>query len=171
MSGVAERMLLVTRETRRSAGLLRGVVAPLLCLAVMVGVPYLDLRSIGLEALNKVAAGIGLGGVLLLLWWLSFIGRQHITVSNERLLVESGFWTRTRNDIEVFRIRDVVVTQSLWHRLLGVGNVTVKATEGRGQPEEAHTLRGVVDPVAVAEVIRRAWNDSGRPRSTTNVDG
>lgn len=171
MSGTPEQVLLVTRETRRSAGLLRGVVVPLLCASVMVWLPLLELRLLGQNPLREVAAGIGLGALLLLLWWLGFLGRQQVTVSNERILVESGFWTKVRDDVEVFRVRDVVVTRNLWQRLLGVGDIIVKATEGRGQPEEVHVLRGLADPVAVAEVIRNAWKAVGAPRTTTNVDG
>ncbi len=171
MSTTSEQVLLVTRETRRSAGFFYGLVAPLLCLALMVGLPLLELHFLGLDPMYEVAAGVGVGGLLLLLWWLSFVGRQQITVSNERVLVESGFWNKVRDDVEVFRVRDVVVTRSLWQRLLGVGDVTIKATEGRGQPEEVHTLRGVANPINVSEVIRGAWKAVGVPRSTTNVDG
>ena len=56
-----------------------------------------------------------------------------------------------------------------WHRLVGIGDVVVKATEGR--TEESHVLRGVPDPVGVSEAIRAAWNQVARPRGTTNIDG
>ncbi len=167
MSGNPEKQFLVTYESRRSYGLFRAVVLPLLIIALGVGLPWLEVKELDLNP----AYGAGLGLALLLLWWLSFLGRQKITVSNERVLVESGFWTKVRDDVEVFRIRDVVVTRSLFQRILGIGDVTVKATEGRGQPEEVHQLRGVPAPVMVSETIRRAWNETGRPRNTTNVDG
>ena len=171
MSTPPEQRLLETRETRRSAGFFYGIVAPLLCLALMAGLPLLELQLLGLDKMYEMAAGVGFGAFLLLLWWLSFLGRQHITVSNERVLVESGFWNKVRDDVEVFRIRDVVVTRSLWQRMLGIGDVTIKATEGRGQPEEVHVLRGVSNPIRVSEVIRNAWKAVGVPRNTTNVDG
>ncbi len=171
MSGTPERVLLEVRETRRSAGLVRGLLAPLACVALMVGLPWLELRFLGLDPRLEVAAGVGLGAFLLLLWWLSFLGRQHVTVSNERVLVESGFWNKLRDDVEVFRIRDVVVSRNLWQRLLGVGDVTVKANEGRGMVEEVHVLRGMADPIALSEVIRGAWKAVGQPRNTTNLDG
>lgn len=98
----------------------------------------------------------------LLLLGLPFLGRQRITLTNERITVTQGFWTKLRDDIEVFRIRDVVVKQSLWQRLLGVGDIVVKAMEGRS--EEQHVLRGVADPVKVSETIRDVWNRTARPR-------
>ena len=62
---------------------------------------------------------------------LPFLGRQRITVTNERITVTSGFWTKVRDDIEIFRIRDVVVKQSLYHRMIGIGDVVMKSMEGR----------------------------------------
>lgn len=130
---MAEQILLTTRETRRSFGLGRGLLAMLL-----LGLP--------------------------------FLGRQRITLTDERAIVESGFWSKVRDDIEVFRIRDVVSTRSLWQRLTGIGDVIIKATEGRS-PDEVHRLRGVLDPIGVSERVREVWNRAGRPRAAaTAVD-
>jgi uncharacterized membrane protein YdbT with pleckstrin-like domain len=128
---MAETIILQTRETKRSYGLVRGAVA-----IMLLGLP--------------------------------FLGRQRITVTSERVTIEQGFWTKVRDDIEIFRIRDVVSKQALWHRLVGIGDVVVKSTEGR--TEENHVLRGVPDPVAVSEAIRAAWNANSRPKATTNLD-
>jgi uncharacterized membrane protein YdbT with pleckstrin-like domain len=129
---MAETTILETRETKRSYGLVRGLVAVLL-----LGLP--------------------------------FLGRQRIALTDERVTVAQGFWTKTRDDIEIFRIRDVVSKQSVWHRMLGIGDVVIKSMEGR--TEETHVLRGVPDPVAVSEAIRAAWNAVARPKQATNLDG
>ncbi len=92
---------------------------------------------------------------------LPFIGRQRIVLTNERITLTQGFWTKVRDDIEIFRIRDVVVKQSLFHRLLGIGDIVVKSMEGRS--EEVHVLRGIADPVGVSEKIRGIWNRTARP--------
>ena len=118
---------------------------------------------------TKRSYGLLRGAVALLLLGLPFLGRQRISVTNERVVITQGFWTKTRDDIEVFRIRDVVSRQALWHRPLGIGDVVIKATEGRS--EESHVLRGVPDPIGVSEAIRQAWNQAARPRAATNIDG
>lgn len=110
---------------------------------------------------SKRSYGILWGAASLLLLGLPFLGRQRIAVSNERITITQGFWTKTRDDVEIFRIRDVVVTQSLYHRLVGIGDVVVKSVEGR--VEETHVLKGVPDPVMVSEAIRAAWNRAARP--------
>ncbi|MGG5887801.1 PH domain-containing protein [Falsiroseomonas sp. HC035] len=117
---------------------------------------------------TKRSFGLARGTMAILMLGLPFLGRQRIRVTTERVIVEEGFWTKTRDDVEVFRIRDVVSKQAFWHRLLGIGDVIIKATEGR--TDESHVLRGVPDPVAVSEAIRTAWNASARPRTSTNLD-
>jgi len=106
----------------------------------------------------------GFFGILfaILLLGLPFLGRQRIKVTNERITIEAGFWNKVRDDVEIFRIRDVVVKQSIWNRMFGIGDVVVKSTEGR--TEETHVLKGVPEPVTVSEKIRNAWNDVARPR-------
>ena len=111
---------------------------------------------------TKRSFGLGRGALALLLMGLPFLGRQRITITNERIVIEAGFWTKVRDDVEVFRIRDVVSTRNVYQRLVGIDDVVVKSVEGRS-PEEVHVLRGVPDPVAVSEAIRTVWNRS-RPR-------
>lgn len=98
----------------------------------------------------------------ILLLGLPFLGRQRIRVTNERISIEAGFWNKLRDDVEIFRIRDVVVKQSIWNRMFGIGDVVLKSTEGR--TEETHVLKGVPDPTGVSEQIRTAWNTVARPR-------
>lgn len=119
---------------------------------------------------TKRSYGLVRGTVAVLLLGLPFLGRQRITLTSERIIIAEGFLTKKRDDVEIFRIRDVVTTQPLWQRLVGIGNIEIKSTEGR--TEERHVLRGVPDPVGVSEAIRNAWNQVARPKGpATNLDG
>lgn len=111
---------------------------------------------------SKRSFGIVWGAVSFLLLGLPFLGRQRIKVTDQRITIRQGFWTKTSDDIEIFRIRDVVVKQNLYHRVVGIGDVVVKSMEGRS--EEQHVLKGVPAPEAVSEVIRNAWNAVARPK-------
>ncbi|MEI6162618.1 MAG: PH domain-containing protein, partial [Roseococcus sp.] len=72
---------------------------------------------------SKRSFGLVWGAVSFLLLGLPFLGRQRITVTDQRITIRQGFWTKTSDDIEIFRIRDVVVKQSLYHRIVGIGDV------------------------------------------------
>ncbi|UPY36775.1 PH domain-containing protein [Sediminicoccus sp. KRV36] len=111
---------------------------------------------------SKRSYGVVWGAVAFLLLGLPFLGRQRITITDQRIIIQQGFWTKTSDDIEIFRIRDVVVKQSLYHRMVGIGDVVIKSMEGRS--EELHVLKGVPGPDAVSAVIRNAWNAVARPK-------
>lgn len=111
---------------------------------------------------SKRSFGVVWGAVSFLLLGLPFLGRQKIKVTDQRITIRQGFWTKISDDIEIFRIRDVVVKQSLYHRFVGIGDVVIKSMEGR--TEEQHVLKGVPGPDRVSEVIRNAWNAVARPR-------
>ncbi|MDB5412081.1 MAG: bacterial domain protein [Rubritepida sp.] len=118
---------------------------------------------------SKRSYGVFWGAACFLLLGLPFLGRQRIHITNERIIIEQGFWTKTRDDIEVFRMRDVVVKQNLYQRIVGIGDIVLKSMEGR--TEELHVLKGVPQPVLVAETIRTAWNAVARPKGpSTAVD-
>ncbi|MDB5371901.1 MAG: hypothetical protein JWP04_543, partial [Belnapia sp.] len=46
---------------------------------------------------TKRSFGPGRGAMALLLLGLPFLGRQRITITNERIVIESGFWTKVRD--------------------------------------------------------------------------
>jgi hypothetical protein len=118
---------------------------------------------------SKRSFGILWGAASFLMLGLPFLGRQKIKVTDQRITIRQGFWTKTSDDIEIFRIRDVVVKQSLYHRVVGIGDVVVKSMEGR--TEEQHVLKGVPSPDQVSEVIRNAWNAVARPKGpATTLD-
>jgi len=118
---------------------------------------------------TKRSYGVVRGAIAFLLLGLPFLGRQRIRVTDQRITIEQGFWTKRRDDIENFRVRDVVVEQNLYQRLVGIGDIVVKSMEGR--TEEKHVLKGVKQPVELSEMIRDAWNRVARPKGpATTLD-
>ena len=73
------------------------------------------------------------------------------TITNQRLLIESGLFSKSVNEIDMRLIDDSQFHQGFIHRLLGIGNVTVMSSD-KNTP--VFTLRGVRDPRAVREVVR-----------------
>ena len=108
-------------------------------------------------------------GISLLLLGLPFIGRQQITITNQRVLLEEGFWTKTVDEVEIFRLRDVVLVQTLYQRIVGIGDIVIEATNGRKL--ETLVIKGVTESRELRETIRNLWNDESRPRGrSANLD-
>ena len=54
------------------------------------------------------------------------------TLTNERLIKESGLLGKDIDEIELFRVKDSRVSQTLLQRLVGMGDVTVDSTDESG---------------------------------------
>ncbi len=73
------------------------------------------------------------------------------TLTSERLRVITGLLSTTTQELELRRVRDTVVVQPFFQRLLGLGHVTLISADA-STPRV--TLRSVADPAALQSTIR-----------------
>ena len=73
------------------------------------------------------------------------------TVSNERIICESGIFSKTVEQVEIYRIRDLVITRSFLERIFDVGSVTVISTDKTASSLELQCIPNVME---VKEHIR-----------------
>ena len=96
-------------------------------------------------------------GVLLWLrvWYLVSSTRYRLTT--QRLFVQTGLIAKKLEEVELFRVKDVTLSQGILQRLLGVGNVVVLSSDDTTPRLE---LAGILNPVEVKEQIRNAFRAS-----------
>jgi uncharacterized membrane protein YdbT with pleckstrin-like domain len=91
-----------------------------------------------------------------LLYILSRVLYRKVSLSyrltNQRLFKTRGILFRQIDEIELIRVDDLQVRQSLFNRIFNVGTIIVVAPSDRTEPE-LHLL-GVVNPIEVKERIR-----------------
>ncbi|MBD3919073.1 PH domain-containing protein [Paenibacillus sp. PR3] len=75
------------------------------------------------------------------------------TISNTRIIIESGIVTKRRKEIRLYRIRDGSTKRNLWERILGIGDITVISTDA---DLPVFALRNIRKPVAVADILLNA---------------
>ena len=94
--------------------------------------------------------------LVLLLWPLSrHIRRQmtKVTITPDKLRYELGLLAKTTRTIQLVKIQDVRVDQTLWQRIFGVGSISI---ETAGEASRL-TLRHIDLPQAIAdEIMARA---------------
>jgi hypothetical protein len=78
---------------------------------------------------------------------------EHYLVTSERVRITKGLFGKDREDIELFRVKDIDHTQHMTERMLNIGDITLRSGDS-SDPEI--TLRNVADPEQVHEIIRRA---------------
>lgn len=95
--------------------------------------------------------GIGLL-FLLRAWYLVASTRYRLT--SQRLFVQRGVIAKALEEVELFRVKDVTLTQGILDRLLGTGTVVVLSTDDSAPRLE---IQGVLNPLDAKEKIRTAF--------------
>lgn len=98
-------------------------------------------------------APLALGLLVLLLVWIR-VKSSSYRLTNQRLFVRRGWWSRQMNELELYRVKDVVVDQRSLQRLLGYGTIKVLADDDT-TPEV--DLARVARPMKVKEMIRTQY--------------
>jgi uncharacterized membrane protein YdbT with pleckstrin-like domain len=107
---------------------------------------------------------VAVAGVLLLallvagrvLRWMT----THFVLTTERLIFRSGVVAKFGREIPLERINDVTFTQSLFERLIGIGDLLIESAGEQGQS----TFSDIRDPEAVQLQIYRQMEANGRRR-------
>ena len=108
----------------------------------------------GLMVWGIVLLPVFLLGLILLLrvWYKTASIRYRLTT--QRLFVQRGLIGKHIEEVELFRVKDVTVTQGALQRLLGVGTVIVLSSDDTAPRLE---LAGICDPVKVKETLRTTF--------------
>jgi uncharacterized membrane protein YdbT with pleckstrin-like domain len=86
------------------------------------------------------------------------------TLSDQRLKFTRGVFTKTTEDLELYRVRDTKFEQSLFERLVGLGKIELFTTD---ETSPTIILAYIADAEAVREKIRglvEARRDAKRVR-------
>ena len=79
------------------------------------------------------------------------------TITDTRLIVEKGILTKKREEIRLFRIRDISLKRSLLERILKMGDITLHTTD-ETSPE--YKLRNLRNSVHVSDILGEAVENS-----------
>jgi len=99
---------------------------------------------------------LALGVLVLLLLWIRFKSCSY-RLTTQRLFVRRGWLAKHVNELELYRVKDVVVDQAGLQRLLGYGTITVLSADDT-TPEV--DLVGISSPTKVKEMIRTQYRSA-----------
>lgn len=78
-------------------------------------------------------------------------------ITDTRLIVERGILTKKREEIRLFRIRDISLKRNLWERILRMGDITLQTTDATTPTYKLRNLKGSVD---VSDILGEAMENS-----------
>jgi membrane protein YdbS with pleckstrin-like domain len=96
---------------------------------------------------------LALGVLLLLVVWIR-VKSSSYRLTTQRLFVRHGWLAKHLNELELYRVKDVVVDQRVLQRLLGYGTITVLADDDT--TPEVRLVR-ISRPTRVKEMIRTQY--------------
>lgn len=97
--------------------------------------------------------------IALLVAWIQLRSTMY-RVSNQRVIVEQGIFSKTVDEIDLRYVDDSNFTQSLAERILGIGSVTLMSSDASSP---RYVLRSIKNPRDVRELIRaEAYKNSQR---------
>jgi uncharacterized membrane protein YdbT with pleckstrin-like domain len=104
--------------------------------------------------------GLSVPAVLLLWTFERHIQRRltKLTVSGDRLQFESGLLSKTTRTMELVKVQDVTVTQTLGQRLFNIGDIALETAGGSSRI----VMRSIDGPQAAADHILKIA-ESQRP--------
>jgi uncharacterized membrane protein YdbT with pleckstrin-like domain len=122
---------------------------------VLIGLALALASNLGWPVWYAAAAAV------LLLWPLARHLRRlmtKMTVAGDKLRYEAGFFSKTIRTIQLQKVQDVTVHQTLGQRMFGVGNLSI---ETAGETSRL-TVVSIDDPQGVADRIMATIQPSGR---------
>jgi membrane protein YdbS with pleckstrin-like domain len=96
---------------------------------------------------------LALGLLLLLLLWIRMKSFSY-RLTTQRLFVRRGWLAKHVNELELYRVKDVVLDQGFLQRVLGYGTITVLADD---DSTPAVALARISRPMKVKEMIRTQY--------------
>jgi membrane protein YdbS with pleckstrin-like domain len=112
-----------------------------------------------------LSAGIIIGGVYIpfayaaliiplawILWRYLVIRCEVYEMSCQRLRINKGVFNQTSDEIELYRVKDVILERKWWMRILGLGSLHLQ-TSDRSLPDI--TIPAVRDTTNLREILRR----------------
>lgn len=128
-----------------------------------------------LIALAGLIGGFFLGWLLLLIpvagvvagWAWFKTNCKSFELTNQRLRLADGVFSRIVEDVELFRVKDTLATQPFFLRLLGRGNILVVSSD---QLERKIEINGVREPLQLRETMRSHVTEQRKLKGVREVD-
>lgn len=104
--------------------------------------------------------------ILLGVIWIALkVNRYKVT--NERVILTSGIVSRKVEEVELFRIKDVTVSQGIIDRLMGVGSVKIESVD---ESTPILKIKGIENPVEVKEQLRKLYRASRKKERVVSTE-
>jgi membrane protein YdbS with pleckstrin-like domain len=108
--------------------------------------------TVWLAAVGLVVLLVG-GRLVKLAWRVAKLKSFRYRITNQRMVIESGIFSRSIEEIDMRTVEDLQFQQSVLERLLGIGDITVIASD---RTQAQTRLLGLPRPRELRELLRNS---------------
>ncbi len=157
----------------------KAMIRPVAVLVLAVAAVVTALIMLDNEVLVYIVAGLALVAVGWLSFWPWLVWRTtHYVLTNERVLLQTGVFSRDRRDIPLSRVNDHSMNQKFIERMLGCGTLTIESAGERGQSvlndiPHVEKVQTTLYELVEADRDAHSYNDNERsapPAQTARVE-
>jgi uncharacterized membrane protein YdbT with pleckstrin-like domain len=106
-------------------------------------------------------------GLALIVFWVRRAGTSY-RITSQRIVIDRGFFSKTLDQIDLFRVNDFVVERPFGQRLMGTGNIRLMTFDKTTPTVELRALK--TDVVQLYESMRAAVEVARRTQGVRMVD-
>jgi uncharacterized membrane protein YdbT with pleckstrin-like domain len=107
--------------------------------------------------------------LLILLWrWLENMGAKY-EVTDERLIIRRGILSKSIDEVELYRIKDIRIDFSLINQLAGIGKLTIASSDETTRAGNL-VIAGIDRAQERRETLRRLVDAARQKRSVREID-
>lgn len=118
--------------------------------------------------LSLLMVPIELGLLLILLRWLRNVGTRY-RLTDQRLIIDSGIIMKRTDEIELYRVKDVVVDYSLLNQMVDIGTISLQTSDATTR-RQGYQLAGVPHARDLREQIRTLVDKARQRRRVREID-
>lgn len=100
---------------------------------------------------------------LVMLWKYLGVRCQHYELTTERLKTQTGIFSKTTQELELYRVKDIMFEQPFFLRLFGLGHVVLMTSD---VSTPTLTLRAIPDAENWREKLRRCTEERREHKRT-----
>ena len=92
---------------------------------------------------------------------------HHYTLTNQRLVEETGIFVKNVESVELYRVKDLSVSGTLAQTIFGRGRIIVQSTD---TTSPTLVINAVPDPIAVSHLVRQTVEQCRSARGVRAFD-
>jgi membrane protein YdbS with pleckstrin-like domain len=108
--------------------------------------------TVWLVAVGLVVLLVG-ARLLKLAWRVAVLKSHHYRITSQRMVIESGVFSRNIEEIDMRTVEDLAFQQSMFERMLGIGDITVISSD---RTNAQTRLVGLARPRELRELLRNS---------------